>query len=71
MENIFGSHKNIVQFIYDIFSIFKKQNRHKEGDIDAGFKKKTPMLPIEKGPHFPDYFNDNQTNPPYGNVLFP
>ncbi len=29
------------------------------------------MLPIEKEPHFPDYFKDNQADSPGGNVVFP
>jgi len=32
---------------------------------------KAPMLPIEKEPHFPDYFKDNRADSPGGNVVFP
>jgi len=43
-----------------------KQDRHLSDS-----KKKTPMLPIEKEPHFSDYFKDNQADSPGGNVVFP
>ncbi len=43
-----------------------KQDRHLSDS-----KKKTPMLPIEKEPHFSDYFKDNRAGYPGGNVVFP
>jgi hypothetical protein len=52
----------------------------KDRDLNGGYKqdrhlsdskKKTPMLPIEKEPHFPDYFKDNRADSPGGNVVFP
>ena len=52
----------------------------KNRDLNGGYKqdrhlsdstKKTPMLPIEKEPHFKDYFKDNRADSPGGNVVFP
>ncbi len=49
-------------------------------DLNGGYKqdrylsdskKKTPMLPIEKEPHFTDYFNTCRAGYPGGNVVFP
>ncbi len=58
-----------MRFLADVthyFSSFKESVQ-----VISGFKMKAPMLPIEKEPHFPDYFKDNRADSPGGNVVFP